>query len=1249
MKKSLNINKNPFDEERKKIFGKIYLANVRNRLRELENPTDIDCKRWIWELVQNAKDSISNQPNRKDVDIKIKVEKDIYSFIHNGSPFSIETLVALIYKYSEGKSNNGESTGRFGTGFLTTHSLSKTVRITGDIIQKNEENIRGFNLTMYREGEDKELSEGLDKTEKSYSLGEAKGWTTFEYVAKTLRNKEAGKLGIQNFKENIAKVMLFCPEIKSIELNDNGKIFSIIRDDIKKNLLGGCKILSLIQKDGINKNKKRFLYFDYNEHNEKLTERFDIERNLRICCAIELDLYDNIIINNKSPYLFCSFPLIGSESFELPFIINSPDFEPDSERQTILLDGNDINEETGKISDPGINKMILLKSQEMYKTLINYICENGIKSRFLLAKGLKTLPYITRFFDRNWYENNFMNSMRDILINYPIVWNGEKYKKLSEICIPMINSYHDIVEQKKVYDIISILCKNKVPIFEESKNFERSLWSNDKRIHFINLELCYKYIEALKTITLLENKINDVWKWLNDFLVLVNHLHPEYFEKYAIIPNMYSEFIIFTKDLATSKEVPDNIIECIMSLGIYWKKNHIHKNIINYSTRIEHDIEFAISIIKKNIKNDFNKILILMHYIPYDEDNEFIEKRNLIYDFCFYAFKEYMFEKKDGSKFPKELWDQIDNIIIATIMKDIEKSEKIGKKYTIDYLKKFIEFIIKYYPNYIYHYSIFPNQNEKFCSINDLYEDDNIPSEFKQILKDCFFVDIKEKLLNKQYDYLNLNINKKRIYDYNFILRENFNKNELHPFYKKEAASRLLKIIPKYNTEIKDKDDSQNKQIILFRLYIIFTKENLKYVQIERNELNEGIWKYSNEYIYEIIRDIIEKHDNIDSLSKYLNKNNDETINILKYFTKFTKKGKIFLNQNNDLCEIDNELYNEGNNNNDLIPEELKDISNILGFDIRKRLLHGKMERLCEQSFTYKELCFKIDQLMFEKYDIKNFSDKNFKNASVGLIEEYFDKIGEEKAKNFFPQTYSIKDNIILNVIYDKKARKNMADFGKSFGNEAISELLKNPNLIKSIINGEINDNNHQEYIKGNSDDKKQYIIKDGENNIKIICNSDLISNEKNHNFYQTAFNNVISYQDDFDFGNKLKEKTGFSGEAYIYELLLNSGKYKNVKWLMLSENGFGEDFEFNGKKYNIKQDDSHYDIVVETFENYKYYIEVKSTKNKFGNKVPFYLSQKQIETMKSIKSPDKYILAVVFNILIEPKHFFMILNDDMY
>ena len=198
--------------------------------------------------------------------------------------------------------------------------------------------------------------------------------------------------------------MLFCPEIRNIELDDNGNLFSINRGEVIENLLDEYKISILNEQINNDINIKKFLYFNYAQPNMKLTERFNINRNLRICIAIELDKFNNIIIDKATPCLFCSFPLIGSETFELPFIINSPDFEPDSERQTILLDGDDTSTETGKISDPGINKMILLKSQEIYKTLCNYICFHEIKARYLLARGLKSPPNIIKFFDKNWYE-----------------------------------------------------------------------------------------------------------------------------------------------------------------------------------------------------------------------------------------------------------------------------------------------------------------------------------------------------------------------------------------------------------------------------------------------------------------------------------------------------------------------------------------------------------------------------------------------------------------------------------------------------------------------------------------------------------------------------------------------------------------------------------------------------------------------------------------------------------------------------
>ena len=99
----------------------------------------------------------------------------------------------------------------------------------------------------------------------------------------------------------------------------------------------------------------------------------------------------------------------------------------------------------------------------------------------------------------------------------------------------------------------------------------------------------------------------------------------------------------------------------------------------------------------------------------------------------------------------------------------------------------------------------------------------------------------------------------------------------------------------------------------------------------------------------------------------------------------------------------------------------------------------------------------------------------------------------------------------------------------------------------------------------------------------------------------------------------------------------------------MLNEYVGGELFEYNGKKYYINSSEgSPYDIVVETYQGNKYYIEVKSTKNQFGNKVPFYLSQNQIETMRSVKNPDKYILAVVYDVINNPRHFFMCLSDNI-
>lgn len=114
-------------------------------------------------------------------------------FSHNGSPFTAKAQLGLLYKYSEGKVNNSESTGRFGTGFLTTHTLSKIVSIEGDVFTDDTNNpLCGFSATMYRDGLDEtELLEGVKKMKNSMIYTkETNIWTTYTYHLRTPKMKK---------------------------------------------------------------------------------------------------------------------------------------------------------------------------------------------------------------------------------------------------------------------------------------------------------------------------------------------------------------------------------------------------------------------------------------------------------------------------------------------------------------------------------------------------------------------------------------------------------------------------------------------------------------------------------------------------------------------------------------------------------------------------------------------------------------------------------------------------------------------------------------------------------------------------------------------------------------------------------------------------------------------------------------------------------------------------------------------------
>ena len=84
---------------------------IRKTLLNIRNVPEISEKRWIWELIQNAKD-VPNNFGR--VEIKIELTKESLKFMHNGQYFSVENVLGILQQVSSKDSNNkDEQTGKF--------------------------------------------------------------------------------------------------------------------------------------------------------------------------------------------------------------------------------------------------------------------------------------------------------------------------------------------------------------------------------------------------------------------------------------------------------------------------------------------------------------------------------------------------------------------------------------------------------------------------------------------------------------------------------------------------------------------------------------------------------------------------------------------------------------------------------------------------------------------------------------------------------------------------------------------------------------------------------------------------------------------------------------------------------------------------------------------------------------------------------------------------------------------------------
>lgn len=536
-----------------------------DELKKIRESSEIEKKtirrRWIWELIQNASDCT---PKDKKIDINIEYIENTITFSHNGLPFSYENLLDLVTQISSKQSSKEKKTGKFGTGFMSTHLLSEVVEIKGSLIQEDFKYTR-LEFTVDRSG--KEYSDIKNKTKtmleqlrlissNQKELEEKYDDTKFTYLIEDKNIREAVEEGIEDLKETIPYVLTFNEHINSITFNGNCYKKDNERTSKKNNKL---KTVRIINSDG----NQNLLILN--------------EKNVTISCDIE---YKNkelhfLPISKKIPKIFCEFPLLGTENFSFPIVVNSSLFEVERDRNAIR-DSNQLNSE------------LIQVAISLYKELIDF-CSNSLITRneFNICVLQKSTSSIIQ-----------NDSYREI----------KKYIDTSKI-IPIHNDYGDgpnrlalkdsdgqIViyipsteidnNQDLFWEVLSEFKNLPMPTKDTYQGWDAVFKSNVRFSHINDIYLKDSNLDEL--IAVLKGTI-PIFDWLNAFYDL--WIKDEGLEKVvesAFLINQNNKFVKF-ENIHLDSDIDDELKQVLTLLGGNIKGRLLRKEILSFENYfIEH-------------------------------------------------------------------------------------------------------------------------------------------------------------------------------------------------------------------------------------------------------------------------------------------------------------------------------------------------------------------------------------------------------------------------------------------------------------------------------------------------------------------------------------------------------------------------------------------------------------------------------------------------------------------------------------
>jgi hypothetical protein len=400
-----------------------------NTLNEVENEREIYSKRWIWELLQNALDSAQTDRHLK---VKVTYEDHKLIFNHDGRPFEPGEVVHLIYHGSTKREKEGEKdyVGKFGTGVLITHVLSKKVKVIG---VRNDN--KKFEFELDRDANSvQEIRNRMEETWKTYQRSledrnDSREYTvSYEYLLNDSSEKSAME-GIQALTKIAPYILAFDKEFEAIE---------IIKESSSEKF-------ELVNKNNENSDLIRIIR-ETKQENDMVTS-FDHElwikgdNEIQVAIKVNKQEDDTYLIDDlrNIPKIFAAFPLFGTENLSFPAVVNSREFKTTPDRGGIFLGGQ-------KTEGIEKNKNLIKRSIELFIDLIKNLTSRKINNLHLLFEMDK--PQRMEWLDEQWYIQLLVNLIDKIFKLEALMTDNEKFESISQSFIPFIDNIDKIDKEK---------------------------------------------------------------------------------------------------------------------------------------------------------------------------------------------------------------------------------------------------------------------------------------------------------------------------------------------------------------------------------------------------------------------------------------------------------------------------------------------------------------------------------------------------------------------------------------------------------------------------------------------------------------------------------------------------------------------------------------------------------------------------------------------------------------------------------